>query len=234
MRQTLLGVAYTVAALGAYSHAVGHQVATRTPEGDATGISFTLSGVQYTFTLPEGFVEPTGRDKASTDMAAARDDRNMTHFTAIPRDEAGREEGFASWAILKTPRASIGKRIPPRAKWVADFKAGIKRGDLAKILKDASQLAAAKYEDVFGADARIGAHMEPVDADDYAGYMCGTMVIEVTGNRRVVACAAATTVVRDSVFFYYRYAPYSTLADVAALLARVKPEIRGFALQNPD
>lgn len=77
-------------------------------------------------------------------------------------------------------------------------------------------------------------HVEMVDADEYAGYMTGTMSAESAGRKELTAGAGAMTVVRGHVFFYYKYGPYNDLSDLAGLLKQVKSEIRRFVADNPD
>lgn len=197
-------------------------------------VSFSLSGVNYTFKLPKEFCITSGRDSELAATIASLDPRNMTHFTIIMCKEAGRNADFTRWGMLKTPKGSIGKRIPTRKLWVKDARDSIRRRDFPELFADAEKVAGKIYKDVFGDEAKIGMHMEMVDADEYAGYMTGTFSLSIAGRNVLVAGAGALTVVRGNVFFYYKYGPYNDLADLANLLKQVKSEIRGFVTDNPD
>jgi len=211
--------------------AAGTSVSTTDRPGQ---LAFSLSGVTYTFTLPEGYAIVSGRDAEVAEAVASLDPRNMTHFTIIPSGETGREGGFTRWAGLKTPRASLGRRIPTRRQWIEDTKRIVTRRDVAERFEDAKRLAEKTYQDVFGDDAKIGTHIEMVDADEYAGYMVGTVSIEVAGQKEVRAVAGGMTVVRGNAFNYYKYGPYGDPSDLAVLLKEVRSEIRRFVADNPD
>jgi hypothetical protein len=75
--------------------------------------------------------------------------------------------------------------------------------------------------------------MEPVDVDDYAGYMGGTMSVSVAGQNELTACVGAMTIVRGQVFFYYKYVLYKAPTDIAELLKQVKADVRKFIVANP-
>ena len=119
-------------------------------------VAFSLSGVNYRFTLPEGFCTVSGKDSDVAAAVASWDTQNMTHFTIISREEAGCDGGFARWAMLKTPRASIGMSIPTRRQFVDGLKNSIRRSEFAEMLDDAKKLVGKTYKDVFGDDAKIG------------------------------------------------------------------------------
>jgi len=200
----------------------------------SNSVNYHFDGVNYMFALPEGFCTPKGEDHKMADMLASFDDRNMTHFTIVPCSELESEADFTRWGMLKTPRASIGKRIPTRKALVQDFKKDIKRNDLMLLLDDSAKLVGKTFSKVFGADCKLGMHVEPVDADEYAGYMAGMASMSFADQKMLVACAFAMTVVREHVFFYYKYAQYNGLSDIADLLKQVKREIRSFVANNPD
>ena len=199
-----------------------------------TSMTFSLSGVNYIFTIPRGFCTTSGKDSEFAAAIASLDPKNMTHFTVIPCEEAGSDSGFTKWGILKTPRGSIGKRIPTRQQWVEDVKKSIKRRDFVELFDDVEQLVGKTYKDLFGDDAEVGMHMEMVDADEHAGYMTGTALVDVAGRKELTAMAGALTVVRGNIFFYYKYESYNDLSDLADLIKQVKPEIRRFVKDNPD
>ena len=85
--------------------------------------------------------------------------------------------------MLKTPRGSIGKRIPTRQAWIRDFKSSIKRKELEAGFSDAEAMAKKSFAEVFGPDAKIGAHMEPISADEYAGYNTKACMARRPGDR---------------------------------------------------
>ena len=76
--------------------------------------------------------------------------------------------------------------------------------------------------------------MEFVDTDKNAAYLAGTGTFEIAGSKSTVACAGATTVAKGNVFFYYKYADYHKVSDIADLLKQVKAEISQFITDNPD
>ncbi len=120
--------------------------------------------------------------------------------------------------MLKTPKGSIGKRIPTRESWVKDARNSIRKRDFPELFADAEKVINKIYKDVFGDEAKIGMHMEMVDADEYAGYVTGTFSLSIAGRNVLVAGAGAATVIRGNVFFYYKYGPYNDLADLVNLL----------------
>ena len=197
-------------------------------------VNFSLTGKNYKFTLPERFCTVSGKDGEIAKAVAALDSRNMTHFTIIPCEEVGKDARFTSWCMLKTPRGSIGKRIPNRKELIAWVKSNIKQSEFGQYVDDAKKLVGKTYRDVFGPDAKIGIHMELVGADEYAGYMVGTMSLEVAGQKELTAMAAAMTNVRSNLFSYYKYGPYNDLSDLAVLLKQAKVEIHRFVTDNPD
>lgn len=195
-------------------------------------VDFSLSGRSYTFDLPDEYCIPTGEDARLASTVASLDPRNMTHFTIVPCGELGQDSDFTTWGMLKTPRGSIGKRIPTRQAWIRDFKKMIKNKDLEAIFSDAEAIAQKSFAEVFGSAAKVGTHMEPISADEYAGYMGGTVSLEVDDQKLLRACAGAATVVNGGVFFYYRYSPYGGPATIAALLKQVESDIARFVERN--
>ena len=218
--------------------AVGDETARKAPDtkpGDSAAVAFTVQGANYRFTIPKGFGEVTGEYRKWADAVSAMDAKNITHFTLIPPEQNNRQNGkVTTWAMLKTPQRSIGKTIPPRKEMIQGMKGLIKQPERADIFKDATKLAGKKFEDVFGKEAKFGAQMDFVDADDSAIYLAGTATFEVDGVKSTVAGAGAGTVVRGNVFFYFVYSEYRDVADIATGLKQVKEDIRQFIASNPE
>lgn len=236
MNRNIAGMLYwvTILILSLQVNGLNPKIYARSANGDSLlSVNFTLTGKNYKFKLPEGFCIPSGKDSILAESIASIDSRNMTHFTIIPCEEAESDTDFTRWGMLKTPRGSIGKRIPTRQQWVRDARNSIKTHDYQDFLADAKKYVNKTYQDVFGDNVKIGMHMEMVDADEYAGYMTGTMLLEVSGRKMLTAAAGALTVVRGNVFFYYRYSPYKNLSDLVKLLKQVKSEIHRFVTDNP-
>ena len=102
------------------------------------------------------------------------------------------------------------------------------------MLNDESKSIGKSYKDVFGSDAQVGMHMEPLDADKYAGYAGGTISMQVAGHNQLSAFVGAMTIVRGHVFYYYKYSKYKDPTDIADLLKQVKKETGRFVIGNPD
>lgn len=198
--------------------------------------NFSLGGNSYIFTLPNGYCVPSGAEADAATEVARLDERNLTHISIAPCSELGATGAYTTWAILKTPRESLRMRIPSRAKFVESMAEQLETSKAAPLFVDVSKLLGKNLADVFGADFTLGGEMEPIHADEYAGYLGG--VITMSGgpfNGSVpVACIAAMTVVKGNVFFYYRYATFREAKDLGNLLHQVKPEIRAFIADNPD
>ena len=195
-------------------------------------VSFSLSGVSYKFELSEGDCTPTGIDKEIVETCASMDSHNMTHFSIVLCNEMGRDSDFTKWGALKTPKASIGKRIPSRQSLIRDFMKQLKKIDFRELLSDTSKLSEKSFNEVFGAGAKLGGHVEPIDVDEYAGYIGGTLSMSVADEKMVMAAVWAMTIVRGHVFFYYRFKTYQGLSDIIGLLKEVKTDIRRFVVGN--
>ena len=76
--------------------------------------TFVIEDERYQLTLPSGFCIPTGEWKKEADSQAQLDSSNITDVTAIRCSELSGTEGLSEWIILKTPKGSLGKRIPTR------------------------------------------------------------------------------------------------------------------------
>ncbi len=204
--------------------------------GGSRIVTFSLSSVGYKFELPDGYCTPADKARELAKAVAALDPANMTHLTITLCTESGDNTALSRWGMLKTPRSSIGKRIPTRSAFITEFKSKIKHQSLwATATANASTLANKTHKEVLGSDAQVRMHMEPLDADDYAGYMGGTMALElVAGQKELIACVGAMTIVKGHVFFYYKYSQYGAPSDIADLLAQVKMETRRFVIGNPN
>ena len=209
----------------------------KTSDAKATSaklVTFTLQGTNYKFTLPKGFCQASGENAKWAEGVASLDSHNMTHFTIIPQAQDKPNETLTKWGMLKTPRGSLGKHIPSRDEMIVEMKSLIKNHESAELLGDARKLANKTFQDVFGKDAKMGMQMEFVDTDKNAAYLAGTGTFEIAGSKSTVACAGATTVAKGNVFFYYKYADYHKVSDIADLLKQVKAEISQFITDNPD
>jgi hypothetical protein len=74
--------------------------------------------------------------------------------------------------------------------------------------------------------------VKPLDADANAAYMGGTVTVDDPAGERLIACAYATTVVKDRVFLLYLFEPYRDPRDITALLAQVKTATADFVAAN--
>ena len=199
---------------------------------DPQSSTFSLEGVTFKYRLPEGFCAPTGKAREAAESIASIDQKNMTHFTIVLCREMGSSSALTRWGMMKTPRSSIGRTIPARQAFILDFKNNIKNFALRASLNESEKLVGKTFKDVFGIDAKIGMHMEPIEADDYAGYLGGTISLSLAGKNQLTACVGAMTIVREHVFFYYKYSQYTSPADIADLLKQVKDEVRLFVVDN--
>jgi hypothetical protein len=200
---------------------------------DATEtITLSFLNAVLNFTAPLGYCLVKGKSSERAARIAALDSKNVTHFTLVPCAENGREAGFTGWAILKSPRKLLSG-TPSRAQVVNQARKSIRRYDFTHMCADAAKLVEKRYEDVFGENVRFGGHMEMVDSNEDAGYMVGTTTQEIDGSQQIVAATCAMTVIRGNLIFYYKYAPYKSLADLARLLGEAKTEIHRFVVDNP-
>ena len=194
--------------------------------------SFSIEGVDYKFGLSKGDCIPVGRDQELAEKISSIDHNNMTHFTIILCEEAGGSTDFTKWGMLKTPRGSIGKRIPTRQIIVRDFMKNFNGKNFGDLFDDATKLAGKSFKDVFGLDAKVSGHMEPIAVDESAGYLGGTLTTLIGSEEMLVAVVASMTVVRKHIFFYYRYAKYQGVSDLVGLLAEVKTDTHRFLVGN--
>lgn len=201
--------------------------------------TFIIEDERYQLTLPIGFCIPTGERKKEADSQAQLDSSNITDVTAIRCSEVSGTEGLSEWIILKTPKGSLGKRIPTRESLIRDFKKGLS-GSLQKLLNDAGTDAKERMSQIFSADElRLGKlDMTPIDVDDNAGYIAGTMDVSIEGTPTVVAGVFAMTRVKKHIFAYYRYTKVEDKSDLINLIARMlqltKNEVRGFIEDNRE
>ena len=94
----------------------------QTPTPSATApaqTDFTVAGVTFHMSLPDGYCFPFGRYVELARETAALDDRNMTDASFMKCDDMKKNVDPTSWGMLKTPLASIGKNVGTRAKLVA-------------------------------------------------------------------------------------------------------------------
>ena len=195
-------------------------------------ITFSLEGVDFKYRLPASFCTPEGKLKEVTESIASLDQKNMTHFSIVLCGELRSGSELTRWGMMKTPRMSIGRKTPAREAFLLNFKKSISNHVLRESLNKSEKVAGKTFKDVFGSDAKVGMHMEPIEADDYGGYIGGTINISLAGKNQLTACVGAMTIVRKHLFYYYKYSHYTSMADIVDLLKQVKDEVRLFVVDN--
>ncbi len=202
---------------------------------DQKSATFSLRGTNYQFTIPDGYCLAAGPQQSWADAAAAGDIYNDTLLTMVPSNEWECQNGFTS-ITLKTPAAPLQFDIPSRQQFLKEFRSVVVNEQLSEALANPTKLVGRKVEDVFGTDIKLGAtHVEPVAADDDAGYVAGTAVSSLPGSKEsVVATAAALTVVRGNIVVYLWSGPYQDAADIAIALQQAKAGMKKFLAENPE
>jgi hypothetical protein len=193
---------------------------------------FTVGGEEFRLSLPDGFCLPVDEFVEFARVAEQLDQTNMTDTTFVRCSDIKQHSEPTGWGMMKTPRASIGKKVPSRSEIIAYFQSNIKNPEIFQSLNNPDSLINKRFQDVFGLDANVKSSLQPLAVDDKAGYIGGTVSGSVKGHEIIVAGAAAATVVRDRIFFYYLFRPYKSPKDIAELLPLVKAGMLQFIVEN--
>jgi hypothetical protein len=215
MRATRIGVALAFVAVLAH----GARASDTVP--------FSLPGISYKFPLPAGYCLPTGPYAVQADHAAAADQVNQTDVAYYICSEMAAKSATSGWGMLKTPKALLSSSPGTRELVIDYFRKQVNPGDLAKMNLESARLANKGLHDV--GEGSVSLDLRPLDTDDIAAYMGGTVKV---GDGRLVACAYATTVVKDRAFLLYLFRPYKDARDITQLLAQVRVATADFVRAN--
>jgi len=193
---------------------------------------FTVGGEEFQLSLPDGFCLPVDEFVEFARVAEQLDQTNMTDATFVKCGDIEKHSEPTGWGMMKTPRSSIGKKVPPRSEIIAYFQNNIKNPEIFQSLNNPDKLTNKRFQDVFGVDANVKSSLQPLAVDDKAGYIGGTVSGSVKGHEIIVAGAAAATVVRERIFFFYLFRPYKSPKDIADLIPLVKAGMLQFIVEN--
>jgi hypothetical protein len=194
----------------------------------ADTVPFSLPGIAFKFPLPAGYCVPTGRYADQAAHAAAADETNRTDVSYYICSDMAANSATSGWGMLKTPNALVDKSGGSRAALIDYFSKLVKPADLAKMNAESARIASKGLHDV-GEKGSVSLDLRPLDTDAIAAYMGGTVTI---GSGKLVACAYATTVVKDRVFLIYLFRPYTDARDITQLLAQVRVTTAAFVRAN--
>jgi len=195
---------------------------------------FAVDGQNYAATLPDGFCLPDEVTRGQAETLAAVDPWSLTDLVFFSCAETAATGDPVHYGMIKTPKRSLGRKVSPRAELLAELKSEIRDGSLAEDFRrlDLTGDADKAIKDQIGVELKLSGQPQFVAVDDKAGYLLDVAGAEVGGKRARMTFVAAITVVRGRILTWGEYAPYTSNADLAALLRRVKVEIAKFIADN--
>lgn len=196
-------------------------------------VKFTLANNNYKLTAPAGYRFLLEKDNTVINAVSAIDNQNITLYTFVPIDEVGHNVTFTNWSTIVTPDVFADTPTPSRKVLIESARRKLTPGYMKKKSDDTSDLVNKRCIEELGENPQLGIQVKLADTDKYAAYIIGTITCKITDNEETSALVAAMTVVRGSVFYYYKYASYNDNTDFSGLLNQVKKDIRKFINDNP-
>ena len=193
--------------------------------------TFSLPGIEYKFSFPDGYCLATGIYDTQAKIAASADHDNLTDISFYVCDDMASNVAPSSWGMIKTPLGGINAGGTTRQQIIGYYKSQINPADLKKLMDDSAKGATEGIHNV-APDVDVTLDIKPVDSDENGGYMGGTITATGPGGKKLIAGAAASTVVKDRVFLLYLFKPYTGPADITDLLAKVKDATAKFVALN--
>lgn len=170
--------------------------------------TFTLSGIDYRFPLPDGFCLPVGRYAEHAQRTANGDASNVTSLSFDDCGAMERNGDLVRWGMIKTPIGFVSKDAGTRASFIPMLKAQFASGEFQRSMR----------QGIDQTQMDIVTRVAPVGTDAHGGYIAGTL----TMRGRTFSAVWGMTVIKHRLLAIYIYGPYRSQKDVDALLTLVR------------
>lgn len=202
-------------------------------------ISFDFLGQEFDFHLPLGFCVPNSSYKELANLAKEFVNTHMVHIILYDCMDMKASRDPSRWVILMTPKRTLSMKAKKtdralRSLLARKFETDAKKSGFRQAMREARDIAGRRYHDVFGADANIEQHLEPVETDENGAYLAGTTSLLISGKKQISAAAGVITVARGRVFNNYFYKNYKNLNDILEMVSLAKEETRLFIQNNVE